>query len=207
MKKIIMIIILLSAIRAEYYDNRPDKFTKEDMEILKENEKLIYKEADFKIKHVDYNKIYMFLIKTKKIKEGYIPLKLTTSVTQKVGSDRGTSAEVTLSYNILDLKNRRELKNKEMQNNINLLKQIKAYFDVKIEKENIKRKIRILKVKYRIYKAEEFAGQRSREDRINILLTLEKEKENYMKILNELEYYKKYLLQLTTRPRELEKML
>jgi hypothetical protein len=151
--------------------------------------------------------------KTKNKEFEYTKVKITTDL--KTGYGRGDllsddkyyKAYLAISYDIYDPKTDKDINNKKIDYNLNLLTKIKEYSKAYIACKEEEQKLEFLKIKQHLLKAEYKTAIKYRDDYIKLLKDLQEQKFKAYESKALLEYYRELLLSLTTEKEKLKKLL
>ena len=183
-----ILIVLNSFLLAKYEDISPDKTTHEDLKILKNFEKLIYKSTNISTNNeCAQEKIVNFIYRNKIEEFDYNKL-LVNLNTQVSSSDTlndvdGTyrdrdraSIQLAATYPLYDNKTDIEIKKKKVKYKSDLISEVSKYCDLKNKLFITEHEINLLNLKQLRAKAREDTGQIYLDDRIILIEEIIKKK-------------------------------
>lgn len=220
-KKVIMLIIPLLVNGSEkFYDDTPNKITKDNLEVIKEFDKEIYRIVETKHKIIDVSKIYRFILNNKSHKDDYF--RPTVDAVGKVGSRTKRANEfndeiyndreyysvyLSLKIPLLDKKTEMTLHNRMIEYNARILEVIEAYSFAYQEINSLKEEVELYRLLQIRDKALEKSGIKYLDQRIETLksLMIVRSKLRYKK--QDLKGLKEELFLMTTDPIGLGELL
>ncbi len=183
-----ILLVLNSILLAKYEDFSPDKTTHEDLKILKNFEKLIYKSTNISTNNeCAQEKIVNFIYRNKIEEFDYNKL-LVNLNTQVSSSDTlndvdGTyrdrdraSIQLAATYPLYDNKTDIEIKKKKVKYKSDLISEVSKYCEFKNKIFITKHEIDLLNLKQLRAKAREDTGQIYLDDRISLIEEIIKKK-------------------------------
>jgi hypothetical protein len=225
MTKINLIIISLSILLnsnddIKYFDNSPKKITHEDKQIMKEFDKLAYELVEEKHKVLSINKIYTFIKNNKSYIHDYN--KILVNLNGALGSKTKRASEynenitdernyynlsINLKYPFYDEKLKKELHNEKIKYNEFLLIMIKDYVLTNQTVIKLKQKLKFYRLKQIRGKLLQKTGIEYLSTRLEIMDNLLTTKDEVIENEIKLKGFKEQLLNLTSKPNELKKLL
>jgi hypothetical protein len=210
---LLLLHVALFSFDIKYHDNTPKFINKKDLEVVKNIDNLAYNLAIKPIKKVNIMKIYSFLKRTKNKEFEYSKVKITTDF--KTGYGRGDllsedkyyKAYLTISYDIFDPKTDKEINNKKIDYNLNLLTKVREYSKAYITCKEEKQKLEFLEVKQHLLKAEYKTAIKYRDDYLKLLNDLQEQKFKVYEAETLLNYHEELLLSLTKEKEKLRELL
>lgn len=206
-KYLISILIVLNSILiAKYEDTSPDKTTHQDLEILQDFKKLMYKSTDISTTNgCEQEKIVNFIYRNKIEEFDYNKL-LVNLNTQVSSSDTlndvdGTyrdrdraSIQLAATYPLYDNKTDIEIKKKKVKYKSDLINEVSKYCNLKNKLFITEHEIDLLNLKQLRAKAREDTGQIYLDDRITLIEDIIKKKNELSKTSIEFNTIKLQLL-------------
>lgn len=202
------------------YDHHPSVITNSDLKLVKNFDKKAYSAVEKRTKRVDIAKIYHFIINNKRYIHDYnrvvvkvagrAGLRTRRGYTDTVDTSRKKgyyNAYLEVSYPLYDKKHQKQINNEKLKYNLQVLKKVEEYADAVVAVENQKELLDFLRMKQRLIKTEVKTGIKYRDERIQILDKMMLAKMKLREAIEARDTTKIYLLNLTTKPTQLEKML
>ncbi len=206
----------------KYYDRSPAKITQKDLKILKNINRLAYDLTEEEEKDIRVDLIYNFIITHKAHREEWDKLKVTTTIDvgsrtrnpysqsynyNPIESKQFYSAYVELTYPIWDDKTEMRIHNDRLKYNLSLIDRIREYADAYNMMLQYSNEVKFLRLKQRVWKGEELTGVKYRDEWLTLLDSLRMAKTNLRKARATVRALRVYLLNLTTDPKGLMKLL
>lgn len=173
MKKIVIQTFIF--VFAFALDKNPQKITQEDLKIVKNIETRAYNTIERNNKKIlNISKIYTYIIRNKayKIQEERLKVSLNTDVGYK-----RNRAYISLNYNILDKKQKRDIELKKIQDRSSILQNIQNYAKLQQNLFNLQKQLKFARLKYRLIKTQVYAAVEYREQLFKQLENIQNIKE------------------------------
>lgn len=215
-----ILLILNSLLIAKYEDNSPTLTTKNDLEILKGFENLIYDETKFSNYKCDISSITNLIYSNKKYDFDYS--RLTINIHSQINNEErfsdnnGTiqdrdraSIQLQATYPIYDKKTDIEIQKKKVEFKSKLLDNVSKYCELKNDISILTNKLNLLNLKQLRAKAREDSGQIYLDDRITLIEEIIDTKNQISKYNLTIENLKLQLLNLIkkSKSKKLKEML
>jgi hypothetical protein len=208
-------LVLNSFLIADYEDNSPQKTTHEDLEILKDFEKLLYSKTSILLNECKQNEIISFieLFKAEEFEYNKLLVNLNSQVSSTDnfndtdGSYRDrdkSSIQLAATYPIFDKKTDIEISKKKLQYKSSLIDDVSKYCELKNKLDVIKHEIDLLNLKQIRAKAREDTGQIYLDDRITLIEEIIKKKNDFSKTTIDFNTMKLQLLNKVKASKEEE---
>jgi hypothetical protein len=203
----------------KHYDNHPSKITKKDIKVLKKLNDIAYNLSEENYKEIRVDLIYRLIVSHKVHKSEYNKLKINGVIMTGLRTDPYSDntdpneenqfyrAYVKLSYPLWDDKTETKIHNDKLKYNLTLIDKIREYADNYNLMQEAEGEVKFLRMKQRVWKGEELTGVKYRDQLLELHDTLRLANVKLRKSRAIVRSLKLYLLNLTTQPRELLKLL
>jgi len=185
MIKLSMILIASSIILNANFDNKPRTITKEDLQTMKQFEKLAYNMAENEnASHVDISRVYNFIWRNRVHADDYTRLKIdgigTLGYRTPKGGDDNTAliseenynyykVGFALTYNLYDGKTSKDIQNKKLEYRTKLLTIVEKYATAKEVLHKLKSELDFKRLEQIRSKVLVKTAQKYLDDRIKII--------------------------------------
>lgn len=208
-----------------YYDKAPDKITRQDLSILKKFNTLAYDLTEDEGRDIRVDLIYRFIVTHKAHRNEYEKLKVTTSLSvgsrtrrmydgdneadydEALNNREFYNAYIKLTYPLWDDKTEMRIHNDTLKYNLTLVDKIREYADAYNAMIEYAGEVKFLRLKQRVWKGEELTGVKYRDEWLTLLDSLRKANSNLRKARATVRALRVYLLNMTTDPKGLMKLL
>ena len=159
----VLIVLIVPCVASEYIDTNASEITKEDLQLMKEFDKLVYSISDVELKPLDINLIYSYIKVNKSYVTDYdllrIDFKASTGlddydyVNEEERDKEYKKASIELVYPLYDSKSRKDIKNKKMEYNFKILDEIKKFANLRDKHLALKRELkfnRLIQIKEKL---------------------------------------------------------
>jgi hypothetical protein len=206
----------------KYYDRHPSKITKEDLSVLNKINDIAYDLSEENYKEIRVDLIYAFIVSHKAHRSEYNKLKVNSDLvvgsrTKNPYSDyyhydpiegkQFYSAYIELSYPLWDDKTDMRIHNDKLKYNLSLIDKIREYADSYNLMQEAEGEVKFLRMKQRVWKGEELTGVKYRDELLQLHDALRLANVKLRKARATVRALKLYLLNLTTDPQGLLKLL
>jgi len=224
MKKILPILLITSIVLLSedvFFDNKPNKITREDLKTIKKFDDEIYKIVETKHKIINISKIYNHIQRYKNHQDDYFRPVVTAmgrvgSKTKRASTEAGDelyndreyyNVYLSLKVPLLDKKTEMTLHNKKIEYNAKTLNIIEQYAFAYQEINSLKEEVTLYRLLQIRDKGLEKSGIKYMDERIETLkaLMIARSKLRYKE--QDIKGLKEELLLMTTDPIGLEKLL
>lgn len=206
----------------KYYDRHPSKITKEDIKLLDKLDDLAYMLAERRGHKIDVAAIYDFILRTKTHIDEVNLFKVMATMDigsrtrnpysnyhsyNPIHSKQFYSAYIEFTYPIWDKKTEQRVRNNELTYNLSILQKIQDYAQAYEDMQDAAEELEFLRMKQHVIKGEVLTGVKYRDERFQLLDKIREAKIKFRKARQETRILQIYLLNLTTDPNGLIKLL